>query len=144
LDGFHEDEGYFLVGLLTLGTRVFGLSQSETGVEQSVKGDLGTQLHSLPRRSSTDVRLGYATNGDNLERRKRGPAVIPGKAEKSLLYQAVSHTGELKMPPGKERLPQSELAILRDWINLEAGWKKEVTGRFHFTEAQKSYWAFHR
>ena len=32
---------------------------------------------------------------------KRGPAIVPGKAEQSLLYKAVAHTGDLQMPPGK-------------------------------------------
>src|SRR6476620_11722130 len=30
---------------------------------------------------------------------KRGPAIVPHKADESLLYQAVKRTGELKMPP---------------------------------------------
>ena len=32
---------------------------------------------------------------------KRGPAIVPGNAEGSLLYQAVAGKGDLKMPPGK-------------------------------------------
>src|SRR5260370_41770435 len=32
---------------------------------------------------------------------KRGPAIVPGNADQSLLYQAVAHTGDLQMPPGK-------------------------------------------
>src|SRR5215471_17470695 len=31
----------------------------------------------------------------------RGPAVVPGHSGESLLYKAVSGTGDLKMPPGK-------------------------------------------
>src|ERR1700690_1631545 len=33
---------------------------------------------------------------------KRGPAINPGHAEQSLLYQAAAHKGELKMPPGSK------------------------------------------
>ena len=35
---------------------------------------------------------------------KRGPAIVPGKAEESLLYKAVRREGELQMPPGKTAL----------------------------------------
>src|SRR5688572_8731629 len=35
---------------------------------------------------------------------KRGPAVVPGNAEASLLYKAVKRDGELQMPPGKAPL----------------------------------------
>src|ERR1043166_5725720 len=49
---------------------------------------------------------------------QKGPAVVPGNAEGSLLYQAASHQGALKMPPGsKAPLPPSDLKVLRDWIN---------------------------
>lgn len=29
----------------------------------------------------------------------RGPALVPGQADKSLLIQAVSHKNDLRMPP---------------------------------------------
>ena len=45
----------------------------------------------------------------------RGPAVLPGKAPSSLLFQAASHLGELKMPPDKPPLPPQDLEILRQW-----------------------------
>src|SRR5881396_3228002 len=33
---------------------------------------------------------------------RRGQALVPGKAEQSLLYLAAAHQGELKMPPGSQ------------------------------------------
>src|SRR5260370_28382250 len=51
---------------------------------------------------------------------KRGPAVTPGNADASLLYQAVRGDGELKMPPGKTPLAPQEVRLLRDWINAGA------------------------
>src|SRR3990172_5554574 len=137
-----KNKAILLAALLTFGGRTFGLPQTETGVEQSAKAILERNCLVCHGESQQTSGLDLRQTATILKGGKRGPAVIPGKAEKSLLYQAVSHTGELKMPPGKERLPQSELDTLREWINQEAGWKKEVTSRFHFTEAQKSYWAF--
>ena len=45
---------------------------------------------------------------------QKGPAVIPGNAEASLLYQAASHKGAVKMPPGsKAPLPATDLKSAR-------------------------------
>src|SRR6185369_269205 len=52
---------------------------------------------------------------------RRGPAIVPGNAEQSLLYKAVARSGDLQMPPGKP-LSATEIAILRDWINEGAQW----------------------
>jgi mono/diheme cytochrome c family protein len=51
---------------------------------------------------------------------KRGPAIVPGKAEESLLYNAVRREGELQMPPGNTPLKPSDIDLLRDWINAGA------------------------
>ena len=53
---------------------------------------------------------------------KRGPAIVPGNADDSLLYKAVRREGELQMPPGKNPLTTAELAAIRDWINDGAKW----------------------
>ena len=72
---------------------------------------------------------------------KSGPAVVPGEAPRSLLYQAASHAGELKMPPGAGPLPAADLSILRDWIN-QAEWWRPHPDEPVFTDAQKSFWSF--
>ena len=73
---------------------------------------------------------------------QKGPAVIPGNAEASLLYQAASHKGALKMPPGsKAPLPATDLKVLRDWINSADVWRPPPSNSI-FTEAQRSFWAF--
>jgi hypothetical protein len=52
---------------------------------------------------------------------KRGAAVIPGKADESLLYKAVAHLGDLKMPPGGA-LSSDEIKAIKDWIDSGAQW----------------------
>jgi Planctomycete cytochrome C. len=51
----------------------------------------------------------------------RGPAVVPGDPEKSVLIHAVRQEGDLKMPPGR-RLSPREIATLRQWIERGAVW----------------------
>jgi hypothetical protein len=64
---------------------------------------------------------------------KRGPAVVPGKAEESLLYKAVAHIGDIQMPPGKQ-LAAEEIETLRGWINQGALWESAAIG--------STWWAF--
>src|SRR2546422_11779777 len=42
----------------------------------------------------------------------KGPSIQPGNAQSSLLYQAVAHTGTLKMPVGRDRLPAGDIEAL--------------------------------
>jgi cytochrome c553 len=70
----------------------------------------------------------------------RGPAVVPGKPNVSLLIKAIQQTDDsLKMPPGK-KLPDAEIATLAQWIAMGAPWpaNASVAGE---TPATK-YWAF--
>src|SRR5262249_33647695 len=50
----------------------------------------------------------------------RGPAVIPGNGKGSLLYQAIAHTGKLQMPFQADKLPESAIARIADWIDQGA------------------------
>jgi cytochrome c553 len=62
-----------------------------------------------------DDRNGMLVGGD------KGPAIVPGQPEKSLLLRAVHQTGDLKMPPNK-RLSEQQLADLTQWIKDGAAW----------------------
>src|SRR5215510_7854731 len=47
----------------------------------------------------------------------RGPAVVPGDAEKSLLYRLITRKEEPAMPRGMDRLGDAEIAVIAQWIN---------------------------
>jgi hypothetical protein len=49
----------------------------------------------------------------------RGPAIVPGSPEKSLLIATLRHDGDIQMPPGP-KLPAKEIAILTEWIRRGA------------------------
>jgi WD40 repeat protein len=55
---------------------------------------------------------------------KRGPAVVPGKAEESLLFKLASHRAEPSMPPKDKKdqkpLTPEELGVLKLWIDAGA------------------------
>ncbi len=56
----------------------------------------------------------------------RGPALVLGQADKSLLIQAVSHSDKLRMPP-KSKLSGPDVAVLSKWIAAGAPWPKEAS-----------------
>ncbi|MFO0803120.1 MAG: PSD1 and planctomycete cytochrome C domain-containing protein [Gemmataceae bacterium] len=91
-----------------------------------------------------DSRKALLAGGD------RGPALVPGKPEESLLIRAVRHNEELKMPQ-KTKLPQSDIDALAEWVKLGAPWPDEAatpmpvapkTGERAFTAEEKAFWAF--
>jgi cytochrome c553 len=70
----------------------------------------------------------------------RGPAVVAGKPNESLLIHALQQTDDsLKMPPGK-KLSDAEIAMLAQWIAMGAPWAANQSAA---AEAPaKKYWAF--
>lgn len=66
----------------------------------------------------------------------RGPSLVPGNANASLLIQAVRKTGALKMPPGKSGLKPEEIETLARWVDAGAPWSKTVA------PSEPNWWSF--
>lgn len=45
-----------------------------------------------------------------------GPVINPGDADGSLLYRVITHADEPTMPPKRDKLPDSELNVIKQWI----------------------------
>ncbi len=74
---------------------------------------------------------------------QRGPAIVSGDPDSSLLLTAIDHAGELQMPPGgaEKKLPLDVREAFRDWIAAGAPYAKgESTANWDFEEAD--LWAF--
>jgi len=76
-----------------------------------------------------------------------GPAIVAGKPDESLIYQAVSYQG-YEMPPDG-RLPQEEVEVLRTWIERGAVWPDEPLPEdraddtsFDLKSRRDSHWAW--
>src|SRR6266851_1856217 len=77
----------------------------------------------------------------------RGPALVPGDADLSLLARAVRHDG-LKMPSGG-KLPPEQITAIEKWIALGAPWPEEAQPRSakpnapgFYERIRKEHWAF--
>lgn len=55
----------------------------------------------------------------------RGPAIVPGRPEQSVMVEVLRHDGEIQMPPGP-KLPAKEIAILTEWIKRGAVWGSKL------------------
>src|SRR6476660_6883366 len=75
----------------------------------------------------------------------RGPAIVPGDAQLSLLAKAVRHEG-LKMPVDGKLEPK-EIADIEQWITLGAPWPNvsgaaSAVGPGLYDRLKKEHWAF--
>jgi cytochrome c553 len=102
--------------------------------------------------SSTATKLKGGLRLDTLEAALKGgdtgPALIPGKPEKSLLVEAVAYGNvDLRMPP-KGKLPAAQIADLTEWVKRGAAWPKgaAATGAkiepFDLAKRRGEHWAW--
>jgi hypothetical protein len=79
---------------------------------------------------------------------KTGPALVPGNIADSLLIQAIEHTNDkMKMPLGGAKIPEAEIATLKQWVKDGAFWpevKIETikTPNYTITDKQRQFWSF--
>jgi hypothetical protein len=79
---------------------------------------------------------------DLLKGGELGTAVVPGKADKSLLLQAIDPADEdLQMPPD-DPLPANVIADFRTWIKNGAAWPKSIGNGTNSAFLAKRHWAF--
>lgn len=90
-----------------------------------------------PNKQKGDLRLD--TRESILKGGLSGPAVTPGRPERSLLIKAISHRDdELKMPP-KAKLSDRQIAELTRWVKMGAPYPASVTTK---KQSGRDHWAF--
>ena len=95
--------------------------------------------------------LDLRTRDGALKGAQHGPVVIPGNAAASHLYRHLTGQELPQMPLGG-RLPDAEIAVIKNWIDGGAEWDSGVTlgpgalssgsSEKKFTDQQRRYWAF--
>lgn len=66
-----------------------------------------------------------ATHEAATKEHKKGVAVVPGDAEKSVLIDVLSPGADPHMPP-KNQLPADDIAALRNWVTAGAAWDADA------------------
>ncbi|MBK9315264.1 MAG: DUF1549 domain-containing protein [Acidobacteria bacterium] len=99
------------------------------------------------QRSGLDLRTEEAI----LKGGVRGPAVIPGKPDQSLLYKLIKHQAEPEMPMGMDKLSETDAVVIRKWIEalpavgmtIAAETTTPVRQPGHsITDQDRSFWSF--
>lgn len=129
-----------IAGLLSPATA--GVAQDKPSVYESIQAILAENClscHGAAQMSGLDLRQREAL----LKGGTRGPALVPGKAEDSLLFQVAAHSGELRMPPESPRLPQEKLDLIRQWIDTGAVWEESSEDVDPGAE-EPDWWSFRR
>lgn len=122
--------------------------------EKSVRPVLIERCQDCHNSDNAESDLSVEHLADLLKGGTRGPAIVPGKPEQSLVIRALSHGDvELQMPP-KAKIPLAEIAAITDWIRRGAFWPGEeglappsdaAAGdqtADTFTDEQRNFWAF--
>lgn len=80
------------------------------------------------------------TRAHALQGGARGPALVAGQSSASLLIKAVTHADpKLAMPPGR-KLSDSDIALLRSWIDSGADWPSSAAT----PSAAAKWWSFQK
>ena len=96
--------------------------------DERVEPILGKRCLGCHNDELKDGSISFMDRDSLLKGGSRGPAIVPGKPDDSVLIQAVRQEGELKMPPGATLSPQ-DIATLTEWIARGAIWGKAVQPR---------------
>ena len=90
-----------------------------------------------PKRTENSLRLD--DRAALLKGGEHGPAVVPGKAEQSLLVQVItgSHREIAAMPKKGEKLSAAQVGVLKDWINQGLDWPATAK-----VDKAANHWAF--
>ncbi|MDX1984747.1 MAG: PSD1 and planctomycete cytochrome C domain-containing protein [Bryobacteraceae bacterium] len=119
--------------LFLAGVACFAQEEPATQARRILESNCGS-CHGAARMGGLDLRQ----RDSMLKGGTRGAAVVPGKADESLLYQAVLRNGQLQMPPGKKGLAAGEIQILKNWIDAGARWAGGPAA------AEPSWWSFRK
>ena len=92
-----------------------------------------------------------ATRDGLLKGGEGGVAVVPGKSAESRLYRLITHEAKPQMPYDEEKLPDTEIAAIAKWIDLEAPYDQplvENTGELTdwtqrtIDDEARQFWSF--
>ncbi|MEZ6142515.1 MAG: PSD1 and planctomycete cytochrome C domain-containing protein [Zavarzinella sp.] len=132
----------YLCSLLVLLPFSVGSAQQPLPADHAQKMVQGTKLFNQHVRAilikhclachggeKTEGELEIIERAHLLEGGDRGPAIVPGEPDKSLLYLMMTHAKKPTMPYKLPKLPAADLQHVREWIALGAPYDKPLLDR---------------
>ena len=119
--------------------------------EKKIRPLLATRCFECHNEEAAESGLRLDSLAHILKGGTRGPALVPGDPEASLLIRAVQHDDILQMPP-KEKLPAAAIADLMAWVRRGAPWPNETPSVMPrpqaeeeaapFSDEERGFWSF--
>jgi mono/diheme cytochrome c family protein len=113
----------WLAGLLAA---LFSVRAQSGNPSVLVRQILETQCQACHSSASRQAGLDVTSREKLLRGGDRGPAVVPGKPEESLLYLYVRHDRQPGMPFGGKKLAEEQIAAIAEWIRSGASFEEPL------------------
>jgi len=111
---------FCLTAFLLLAANHSLLAQEKTDkitYDDNVKELLKSRCFSCHNTDQKKGDLDLSSYGTMMRGGSSGTVIEPGDSDGSYLFALVSHSDEPKMPPESDRIPDAELALLKNWID---------------------------
>ncbi len=121
--------------------------EGEDFFEQQIRPLLASKCAECHGPEEPENGLRLTSREELLKGGKSGPAAVEKKSAESLLIQAVTRQGKLKMPPDN-KLRDDEVVALRKWVDLGLPWPStpgqsvKPKGEMIVTAADRQHWSF--
>lgn len=115
-----------ITGFIAAALPLFGQAAEVTGpglelFESKIRPVLASACYDCHGEEKQKAGLRLDSRPALLEGGESGPAIVPGEAESSLLFQAIAGThADLKMPKNADPLSAATVAAFREWIEMGA------------------------
>lgn len=136
---------FLSVGFLTLGPSLWAQATdkaSPSKFEERIKPLLEQQCKTCHAGSAGQAGLDVTTRETLLRGGDRGPAVVPGKPEESLLYLYIKHERQPGMPFKGKKLSNEQIADVAEWIAAGAPFGEPLKVAAPPKRTATDHWAF--
>jgi cytochrome c553 len=126
-------------------------TEQEAFFEQRVRPLLVAKCFECHGEKKQEGGLRLDSRSSILKGNDSGPAVVAGKPEESRLLEVIGYDDAIKMPP-KQKLAESEIATLTEWVKIGAPWPGSESAPAlalgqaatpeGIVEARATHWAF--
>lgn len=128
----------FRLTICTIALGTYGQDDGIAFYEQTVQKVLRTNCLACHSEKNPSSGLSLESREGILKGGNRGASFDPQNISASALLNAIRHSGDLKMPPGR-KLKEEDIAVLEKWISLGVPMPATVAKS---KQEKKTYWAF--
>ena len=118
-----------------------GLGAAQSVYQEHIRPVLEKQCIVCHNPTTKQAGLDLSTREKMLRGGERGPAVVPGDVNESLLYAYITHKRQPGMPMGGQQLAPAVIARFAEWIKAGAAFDDKTAGSAPIVS---SHWSFQK